>query len=229
MNMPNREVETIVISPAMGFTEAFEMQRARRKAVEERRAGNALFLLEHRPVITMGRTSKQSHLLCGEAGLRAMGIELVETNRGGDVTYHGPGQLVAYPILDLRAWKTSIRWYLRMLEETIIQLLEEFNLRGERSAGQTGVWVEGAKVAAIGIGIHGWVTFHGIALNLCPDMNHFGLIVPCGIRDKPVTSLERLLGAPPSMSSLMRAFDRCFRACFEVPENPPGPPEGHSG
>ena len=156
-----------------------------------------------------------AHLLLDRAGYAAKGIELLETSRGGDVTYHGPGQLVAYPILNLQHWKTSVGWYLRTLEAVIIDVLAEFGLPGERVEGLTGVWVRGAKVAAIGIGVRRWTTFHGIALNVDPNMAHFGVIVPCGIADRPVTSLALLLGAPPPFDEVEAIFEHCFRARFD--------------
>lgn len=203
-----REIEIIRLDGPMAYGEAMAIQRERRVAVEEGRLGNALFLLEHQPTITLGRRAKREHLLRSEAELAALGVELCETDRGGDITYHGPGQLVAYPVLDLRYWRESINWYLRALEEVLIRVLHTYGLEGERNPGLTGVWVEGAKVAAIGVGIHNWVTFHGAAINVAPDMSHFGLIVPCGIADKPVTSLEQILGTRSRVVS-KRVFGLC--------------------
>jgi len=138
--------------------------------------------------------------------LEHAGIDVVKVDRGGDATYHGPGQLVAYPILNLNQWTPSIKWYLRALEDVIISVLGRFGLHGERLEGYTGVWVGGAKIAAIGIGLHNWVTFHGIALNVAPNMTHFGLIVPCGIADKPVTSMAALLDSSPPLASVQDVF-----------------------
>jgi lipoyl(octanoyl) transferase len=146
-----------------------------------------------------------------------MGIDVEDVDRGGDVTYHGPGQLVAYPILNLRKWKCSVSWYLRTLEEVLITTLAEFDLNGERNPGFTGVWVNGAKVAAVGVGIRDWVTYHGISLNVDPNMDHWSLIVPCGIPDKPVTSLRMLCGgAPPSVHEVADVFEDRFRRVFET-------------
>ncbi len=173
-------------------------------------AVNALYLLEHTPVITMGRGAKPEHLLFAPDALRARGIEVCATDRGGDVTYHGPGQLVAYPILDLGRWRCSVGRYLRMLEASVIRLLASYDIEGERVEGYTGVWVAGAKVAAIGIAVHHWVTFHGAAINIDPDMGHFELIVPCGIVDKPVTSMKRLLGVAPPRGEVEARFEAAF-------------------
>ncbi|MFA6239677.1 MAG: lipoyl(octanoyl) transferase LipB [Candidatus Hydrogenedentales bacterium] len=212
----NRAIETIRLTGHVPYSEAYSRQVERRKAVEEGSAGNALFLLEHRPVITLGRSFQPQNLLQSEPDLRALGFDVCRVDRGGDATYHGPGQLVAYPVLNLNAWTPSIQWYLRALESVLIAQLAEYGLEGGRLEGFTGVWVNGAKVAAVGIGVHGWVTFHGIALNVDPDMSHFSCIVPCGISDKPVTSLRVLLGKAPAMARVMDDFERHFRAQFEV-------------
>ena len=191
------------------------MQHERRLSVEEGHSGNALFLLEHAPVITLGRSHHPENVLKTPDELRALGIDLCEIDRGGDVTYHGPGQLIAYPILNLNLWRPAIRPYLRALEEVLIKQLASYGLDAGRNDGYTGVWVGGAKVAAIGVGIHNWVTSHGIALNVDPDMSNFKLIVPCGIVGKPVTSLKALLGQAPPMQQVMDDFERAFKAHFE--------------
>ena len=210
----SKTVEIIRFGAPVPYDEAYEAQIARRNQVETGEAGEALFMLEHTPVFTLGRASDEGHLLASRDALAGMGIDVVETNRGGDVTYHGPGQLVAYPILDLTRRRKSIRWYLRELEGVIIGFLADYGIEGERIEGLTGVWAGGAKVAAIGIGIHNWVTFHGIAINIDPDMEHFGLIVPCGIPDKPVTSLKLLLGEAPTMESAYATFEKRFSEAF---------------
>jgi lipoyl(octanoyl) transferase len=210
----SRKIETITLPGLTPYAEAMHFQDARRCAVEAGGAPSALFLLEHSPVITLGRRWRPEHLLLTRDEFAARGIEVHETDRGGDVTYHGPGQMVAYPVLDLNQWQPSIQWYLRSLEDVLIRQLASYGLQAERMPGFTGVWVGGAKVAAIGIGTHRWVTFHGVALNVNPKMDHFQLIVPCGITDKPVTTLAALLGKPPTMHQAMADFDREFRKCF---------------
>jgi lipoyl(octanoyl) transferase len=214
--MSERSLETIRIPRPIRYRDAYRAMRHRRIAVERGRATNALFLLEHQPVITLGRSSNEANLLRNREELLALGIEVTEIDRGGDVTYHGPGQLVAYPVLNLAYWRRSIRWYLRGLEDVLVRQLAGYGLAGERVEGLTGVWVNGAKVAAIGIGIHNWVTFHGVALNVSPDMNHFGLIIPCGIPDKPVTSLTELLTDAPNLDQAAIDFEATFRDYFEV-------------
>jgi lipoate-protein ligase B len=212
----SRAIEVIRIPRPIRYRDAYRAQEFRRLAVEQGRMGNALFILEHTPVITLGRRSQDGHLLESREELQNRDIELHQANRGGGVTYHGPGQLVAYPILNLKLWRPSIRWYLRYLEQVLMNLLVGYGLKGERIEGATGVWVGGAKIAAIGIGIHNWVTFHGLALNVAPDMSHFDLIVPCGIHDRPVTCLRQLLETAPPMPEVMSRFEQEFLDYFQT-------------
>jgi lipoyl(octanoyl) transferase len=151
--------------------------------------GDQLLLVEHPHVVTMGRNGQAAHLLASAEVLAATGIEYYETNRGGDVTYHGPGQLVGYPIVQLNEWKRDVHAYVRALEEVIIRVLADFGLAGERVAGATGVWTGGAKICAIGVHLSRWVSSHGFALNVATDLQYFQYIVPCGLT-KPVTSLR---------------------------------------
>ncbi len=202
------------IPEPVGYAEMRQRQQQRWKQVAEEGAESTLFLLEHRPVITLGRNASEAHLLHSRDALAAMGIEVAESDRGGDVTCHGPGQLVAYPIIRLDRWKPSVSQYLRGLEEVLIRVLADYGLQGGRLAGYTGVWVQGAKVAAIGVGVRKWTTYHGIALNVRPDMRLFQCIVPCGIADKPVTSLHLLLERPPAMQDVMTRFEGHFRDIF---------------
>lgn len=209
-----RPIEVIRVPGTIGYAEMLATQRARQAEVIAGHAPDTLYLLQHRPAITLGRDAKPAHLLHARDALAHMGIEVLEVDRGGDVTYHGPGQLVAYPILNLNHWRTSVGWYLRTLEQVIIDTLNEFGVQGERLEGFTGVWVDGAKVAAVGVGLRHWVTLHGIALNVDPDMDHFGLIVPCGIADKPVTSLARILPESPAFDRVSALFEGHFLADF---------------
>lgn len=175
----------------MGYAQAFEVQR---DLVEKRKRGeiaDQLLFVEHPHVITMGRNGKDANLLASDEILRRAGIEFHHTDRGGDVTYHGPGQIVGYPIFDLREWKRDVVAYVRAIEQVLIDALAEFGLRGEREAGATGVWVGGAKIAAIGVHISRWVTSHGFALNVTTNLDYFRYIVPCGLT-KPVTSMAAL-------------------------------------
>ena len=185
--------------------------------VAARRAGeipDTLLLLEHPHVITLGSSSDASHVLLDEGERRLMGIELFETGRGGDVTYHGPGQLIGYPILDLKPDRKDLHRYVRDLESSLIRLLEGYGLEAGRKAGLTGVWVGDEKVAAIGVRVSsGWITSHGFALNVGTDLSFFGSIVPCGIREHGVTSMERLLGRAVALEEV---GDRAAEAVADV-------------
>ncbi len=176
---------------------------ARRQGGE---VADTLLLLEHPPVITLGRNARRENLLLTEDALRARGIELHETGRGGDVTYHGLGQLVAYPILDLSPDRQDVHRYVRDLEEVMVRTCADFGVAAGRIAGLTGAWVGNEKVGAIGVRIARWVTSHGLALNVTTDLATFGLIVPCGIRDHGVTSLARLLGRPVDTAAVASAL-----------------------
>ncbi|HEX5726740.1 MAG TPA: lipoyl(octanoyl) transferase LipB [Longimicrobiaceae bacterium] len=188
--------------------------------VQRRRAGEApdtLLLLEHTHVITLGSGSHAEHVLVSPQERAERGIELFETGRGGDVTYHGPGQLVGYPILDLKPDRQDLHRYLRDLEEVLIGTLAEFGLRGGRKEGLTGVWVEDRKLAAIGVRVSsGWITSHGFALNVSTDLAFFGAIVPCGIREHGVGSISRELGRPVAMAEVEDAVVRQMERVFDA-------------
>ncbi|MBS1842531.1 MAG: lipoyl(octanoyl) transferase LipB [Acidobacteria bacterium] len=180
------------------YAEAYELQK---RIVAARKLGaieDAILFCEHPPVITQGRNGKREHLLASENVLRQKGVEFFETSRGGDVTYHGPGQIVAYPILNLGAIRRDVVWYVRQLEEAMIRATAEFGIAAGREAGKTGVWAgedkASEKLGAIGVHISRWVTSHGLAYNVSTDLRNFELIVPCGIADRKATSLEKLLG-----------------------------------
>jgi lipoyl(octanoyl) transferase len=186
--------------------------------VARRRAGeipDTLVLLEHPHVITLGSSSDPAHVLADEAERRRLGIELFEAGRGGDVTYHGPGQLVAYPILDLKPDRKDLHAYLRDLEEVLIRVAGAFGVTADRQDGATGVWTSKGKLAAIGVRVSsGWITSHGVALNVHADLGYFGTIVPCGIADRGVTSLERELGRRPSWDGVSRSLAEHFATVF---------------
>ncbi len=182
----------------LGYAEAYALQK---RVVAARKAGaieDVLLLCEHPHVITLGRSGKRENLLASEHVLRQKGVEFHDTDRGGDVTYHGPGQIVGYPILNLGAIRRDVVWYVRMLEEAMIRATAEFGVTAERVTGKTGIWVRAGnseeKLAAIGVRISRWVTSHGFAYNVSTDLRNFELIVPCGIADRKATSLEKLLG-----------------------------------
>lgn len=192
-----------------------------RDLVASRRQGllaDQLLLLEHPHVITMGSASDPGHVLAGPEQRNALGIDLVESGRGGDVTYHGPGQLVGYPILDLNPDRKDIHRYLRDLEEVLIQVVRRFGIGGVRIKGNTGVWTEGGKIAAIGVRVSsGWITSHGFALNVNTDLTYFDTIVPCGLNDKRVTSLEHLLQRSVGMNEVIGQTVEVFGRVFKRP------------
>ena len=190
-----------------------------KQLVERRKAGDIpdqLLLLEHPPVITLGVKARddRSHILATPDALERAGVELFETGRGGDVTYHGPGQLVGYPIIDLRPDRCDVHRYVRDLEDVLIRTAARFGVTAGRSTGQTGAWVGSEKLAAIGVRIARWVTSHGFAFNVTTDLSHFRWIVPCGIADKGVTSLEKLLDHPISMPDVESAAVEAFASVF---------------
>jgi len=194
-----------------------------KQLVEERRAGHigdTLLLLEHPPVITLGVKTRRgpSNIVASAEELEAEGVGVFETGRGGDVTYHGPGQLVGYPIFDLKPDRQDVHRYVRDLEEVLIRAIAGFGVEGRRVKGLTGVWVGSPgredKVAAIGVRISRWITSHGFALNVATDLGHFDLIVPCGITDRGVTSLERLVGRELPMADVEDAVVSAFGQVF---------------
>jgi lipoyl(octanoyl) transferase len=186
------------------YTEALALQRS---LVEDRRAGrigDTLLLLEHPHVLTLGVRGDggRSHILATDEALASRGIEVHETGRGGDITYHGPGQIVGYPIVDLNPDRRDVHRYVRDLETVLIRTAADYSIEAERVEGLTGVWVGNEKLAAIGVRIARWITSHGFALNVSTDLDQFNLIVPCGITDRGVTSLASLLGRPIDMAEV---------------------------
>ncbi len=201
----------------MRYLPAFELQR---ELVEQRKSGaipDQLLFVEHPPVVTLGRNAHEENVLADPELLDRAGIELHHTDRGGDVTYHGPGQIVCYPIFDLREWKRDVVAYVRSIEEVLIAALSEFDIEGRRLPGATGVWVSTpggpAKLAAIGVHISRWVTSHGFALNVDTDLTYFRYIVPCGLT-QPVTSM-RAVGSQAGRKEVMDALARSFARVFE--------------
>jgi lipoyl(octanoyl) transferase len=197
----------------IGYAEALAVQM---DLVEKRKRGlipDQLLIVEHPHVITLGRNGHVENLLASEDVLRRSGISFHQTDRGGDITYHGPGQIVGYPIIDLREWKRDVVGYVRAIEQVIIDSLCEFSIAASRVPGCTGVWVNGKKVAAIGVHISRWVTSHGFALNHTTDLSYFQYIVPCGLT-KPVTSM-RDLGVQASRRQVTAALSRHFAEQFD--------------
>ncbi|HVS98663.1 MAG TPA: lipoyl(octanoyl) transferase LipB [Puia sp.] len=181
-----------------------------------------LLFVEHPPVYTLGKSGDKRHILIDDEEIQERGAQFFHTNRGGDVTFHGPGQLVGYPILDLEKFRMDLGWYLRSLEEAGIRVLAEYGILGERSPGETGVWIEpevpgkARKICAMGVRCSRWITMHGFAFNINTDLRWFGNIVPCGIQDKSVTSLEKELGRPVDPEEVKMRWKKQFETVFGV-------------
>jgi lipoyl(octanoyl) transferase len=200
----------------ISYADGLDLQKA---LVEQRKAGqipDQLLLLQHPPVITLGVKARndRSHIVGSSEVLEAEGVQVFETGRGGDVTYHGPGQLVGYPIIDLKPDRCDVHRYVRDLEEVAIRMAAAYGIKAGRIEGLTGAWVGNEKLAAIGVRIARWVTSHGFAFNVNTTLHHFNLIVPCGITDKGVTSLQQLLGREVRMDEVSEVCEREFRAVF---------------
>ncbi len=195
--------------------------RTQNKEASEAATQHRLILVEHPPVFTLGKNGNRSNVLVSDEQLKVLGIEFFHINRGGDITYHGLQQVVGYPIVDLDKFKPDLGWYLRSLEEVIIQVLAEYGLKGERSAGETGVWLDpqdpfvARKICAMGIKCSRWITMHGFALNVNTDLSHFEFIVPCGIQGKTVTSLEKELGKKIDYEEVKQKIKFHFEAIFD--------------
>jgi lipoyl(octanoyl) transferase len=202
---------------SIDYASAWVLQRHLAQQRQESTIPDTLLLLEHHPpVITLGRASRVEHVLVTPEKLLHMGIQVVETDRGGDVAYHGPGQLVGYPIMDLREHGRDVHLYLRRVEEAIIVALSHFRIEAHRKPGLTGVWVGDDKIAAIGVKVSHWITMHGFALNVHPDLSHFRLIVPCGIHDKGVTSIRSLLEREVTLEEVMPPVIAAFAQVFNL-------------
>lgn len=198
------------------YADALALQK---RIVEERKAGlgeDTLLLLEHPPVITLGVRGRDSNVLAPRDWLAERGVEVHRVERGGDVTYHGPGQLVGYPIMNLRTYKQDVGWFVGSLAASLVRALAERGICGEYQSGAPGVWVGNEKIAAIGARIEQWISYHGFALNVDPDMSHWHWIVPCGISDRGVTSIKQLTGAPVRVTDMIEPVVRCFGAVFGV-------------
>ena len=205
------------------YAAALELQRdVARRRISGEIDQDVLLLVEHPPVVTLGRTAKAANLIASPEFLAAHGVELFEVERGGDITFHGPGQLVGYPILDLKRHRRDLHWYLRQVEQALIDAVAELGLRGTRVDRYTGVWVDVGggsqrKLASIGVHARDWVTWHGFALNVTTDLRYFDLIVPCGIADVTMTSVARELAeGSVDMSVVARAVTRAFGATFSL-------------
>ncbi len=197
----------------ISFQDALARQEELLQQIWTGRSQETVLLVEHPPVFTVGRGGDSGNLLA-ERDFEGSPVELVRINRGGDVTFHGPGQLVAYPLLDLRRRGRDVHQYLRDLEEVLIRLARVYGVEAFRREKLTGVWTEQGKLASIGVGVRHWVTMHGLALNVGTDLRYFSLINPCGIENCPVTSLSRLCNREISLDEVIPRFQACFEAVF---------------
>jgi lipoyl(octanoyl) transferase len=209
----------IVDAGLIGYTASLDLQR---RLVDARKSGavpDVLLFCEHPHVITLGRNGKMEHLRAGDRLLAQMNVEFQPTDRGGDITYHGPGQIVGYPILDLAQHRRDVRWYVEQLEEVMIRTTADFGVRAGRVEGRHGIWVDSSageqKLAALGVRLSRWITSHGFAYNVSTDLRYFDLIVPCGIADRRATSLERILGQAVRCEEVRRRLAFHFGEVFE--------------
>ncbi len=223
-------MQSLMITDAgrMPYDKAWKLQeRLHRQLVENQQTGRQpehhyFLFVEHPHVYTLGKSGHLHNLLADEAQLKARGIAFFKTNRGGDITYHGPGQIVGYPILDLHSFRRDVRWYMRTLEQVIIDTLANWDIAAGRLEGMTGVWVDVArphrarKICAMGVRISRWVTMHGFALNVNTNLDYFQMIIPCGISNKEVTSMARELGGPVDMDRVKRRIGYHFERRFGV-------------
>jgi lipoate-protein ligase B len=198
----------------IGYADALQLQKGTVGKLIESKTLDTLFLLEHSHCFTIGKMGTRQNLLISEEEANRRGILIFESDRGGDITYHGPGQLIGYPIISLKNHRQDVKWYLEMLEETIIITLSNYGIQGRRIDGMTGVWVQDRKIASIGVRVEKWVTSHGFALNVNTDLNYFKLIVPCGIKDKGVTSMEKEIGRRFDLEEVASSYYKSFTKAF---------------
>ena len=194
------------------YKNTWELQKKLQIKRIENKIEDTLLLVEHEPVYTFGKNADENHLLQNYPE----DVKLFHIERGGDITFHGPGQLVGYPIMDLHNYKMSISWYMRALEEVIIRSLDKFGISADRKDGLTGVWVEDEKIAALGVRISRWVTMHGFALNVNTDLTYYDSIIPCGIFDYGITSMEHILGEKQNMSKIKSILSAVFLDVFQL-------------
>lgn len=197
------------------YTECHHLQKQLVGDIKNRKTGNHLIITEHRPVITIGRVGSRNNIVVSKEFLKSSNVEVKQVDRGGDITYHGPGQIVIYPIIDLKRHFRDIHKYLRSLEDIAILLLEENSISSFRLRGQTGAWTADGKIASIGIGISGWVTFHGLAINVDCDLLPFKWINPCGFKNIEITSMEKILGSKIDKARIKNRIIDLFYERFE--------------
>ena len=212
--MNTSELEVIRLG-RIRYGDAMKLMQERFEARLRGEVADALFLLEHEPVLTLGRSADESNILIDRKRLAEQGVEVYHSGRGGDVTYHGPGQLVGYPVIELPKDRRDVRKYVHDIEELMIRIIAEYAIEGGRLDGKIGTWIDQSrKIGAIGVRLSKWVTSHGFALNVSTDMQGFELIIPCGLKDLGVTSIEKESGQCPSMKEVTDHAERVFREIF---------------
>ncbi|HDP79193.1 MAG TPA: lipoyl(octanoyl) transferase [Mesotoga infera] len=214
MSLENRNCFSIRLDGLINYTDGLSIQHRALEKVVTGKADCILILLEHEPVLTMGRSGGRENLLVDENELKRLGVTLRETGRGGNITYHGPGQVVVYPILNLGKWKKNLPWYVGSLEEVVIEVLEDYGIKAGRKPEYRGVWVEERKIAAVGIAVKRWFTMHGFALNVRVNKEHFRLINPCGIKDYSIASMDDFVDSVDFNEIIERVRER-FSVVFE--------------
>lgn len=212
--MSKREIEVIRLG-RIRYGDAMRIMEDRFQARIKNEVGDALFLLEHEPVLTLGRSAEESNILMESRKLADMGVEVFHTGRGGDVTYHGPGQLVGYPVISLQPDRKDVRRYVHDIEEVMIKTIDHYGIVGDRLEGKIGTWVnQERKIGAIGVRLSRWVTSHGFALNVSTDLEGFDLIIPCGLKDFGVTSIQIESGSAPSLEEVTDRVEEAFHQVF---------------
>ena len=210
-----RSCDAILIGQPISYSLGIEIQKKAREYVEEGNSDGVLILLQHTPVITIGRAGGKENLLQPKSHIESQGVEVRESNRGGNITYHGPGQLVGYPIINLREFKEDVHWYYSQLEEVLIKCLAEYGISAGRKVEYPGVWVDDKKISALGINVKRWITTHGFSLNICECKDHFKMINPCGIKDYGVASLDDFL-ENPTVDEVSQKVLHKFAEVFQV-------------
>ena len=208
---------SIVYRPGLtGYGDAYHLQKELHRRISDGEAADVLLLVEHPPTITVGKSGKLENILVSRAQLAREGISLLFVDRGGDVTYHGPGQLVTYPIIDLRKRGRNIHKYVHDLEEVVIRVLDDFGIKGARDPGHAGVWIDNQEIAAIGLSVRKWVSMHGFALNVNTDLEQFALINPCGFKNRKATSISNLLSRDTPMEAVIKRLLVRFSEVFNT-------------
>jgi lipoyl(octanoyl) transferase len=218
MNAKHKNIVLYEYLSKISYSDGLRIQEEAQKLVKSsvNGPGGYLYLLEHYPVITNGRFGSDENYVLPVEQIEKLGVEVHKSDRGGDLTYHGPGQLISYPIIDLRAYNIGVKAYINSLEQVLIKVLMEFGIESYRKEGYPGVWTKGQKIASLGVSVKDGITMHGSALNVNTDLDGFSMIVPCGISDVVVTSMKQTLGTEVDMQNVVKSFVKCFGEVFNV-------------